>query len=107
MPLENIYISQNAFCDLPEMGFSIQERAETKPVLLPGYKSQQVLIMEMIEANQILRDHVMYYRDELVRQAEDHRKSIAVLKMGYDNLLFASKPPKKSRKKKMSARRKK
>lgn len=75
MPLKDFFTYQAEGCPAPMMGYSVQERSETTPVLLPGYKANQVLIMEMIDANQLLRDQVMYYRDELVFQADDHRKS--------------------------------
>jgi len=92
------------------LGFVVHERVEREPVLLPGFVSKDVIIMQMIEANQILRDHVMFYRDELVKQAEDHQRRLHLHELSNKALVakvksLTRKPRKKA--KKAVARRKK
>jgi hypothetical protein len=61
-----------------EMGPSIAKSQRNLDYLpLPGYQTKDVIIQQMIEANQLLRDQVIYYRDELVKQHYEHQQRLA------------------------------
>lgn len=79
-------------------------------IQLPGYQTKDVIIQQMIEANQLLRDQVIYYRDELVLQSEAHRRRLHLHELSNIALMakiksLTRKPRKKA--KKAVARRKK
>lgn len=61
----------------PEFGYNIAKPKRRHYLPLPGHDSREVLIAQMIEANQLLRDQLIDARDELVLQGDLHRKRLA------------------------------